>query len=111
MTSRAAAAFDRELSSLFKRRTHWLRTEVRKPKAGKPPSFRPKDISGALNRLLAHTETCLLKGKSIDSMQSLYEHKKQGRSKGWGAEKKRQSFLQWFAANVPHMNCVYIFPD
>lgn len=110
MTSRPAKAFDGELQKLFRRRTDWMRREVSDaPERGRPPKFRKKDVSAAINSLMASIEACLLKGKAIDSMKDLYDHKKQWRNKGWGTDARRKLFLNWFDENVSYSNCVYVF--
>jgi hypothetical protein len=108
MAKRALKNFDRELEKLFKRRTHWLRSKVRKPTVGKPPTFTRKHVKNAIRRLNQLTEACLLRDHAIHNLSDIYDEKRQWRSKGWGLERKRKSFLSWYDKRGIKNNCVYV---
>jgi hypothetical protein len=112
MAKRALQRFDDELEKLFIRRTHWVRGQVRKPKQGKPPTFARGHVDKAVNNLNKLTEACLLRDHAVQRLADIYDEKRQWhvvRSKGWGVENKRKSFIEWYERNKIGRNCVYVF--
>lgn len=112
MAKWAAHAFDRKLAALFKDRTHWLRSQVRKPRPGKAPSFNKKKVERGIKKLQDLTTECLLHSHAVKGLGKLYDVKKQWRvtaNKGWGVDGKRKAFVQWFEKHIPYENCVYAF--
>lgn len=112
MTTRLQRRFDEELEELFRRRTHWVRSKVREPTVGKPPTFARKHVNAAIKRLNDLTEASLLKEHAVQSLSDIYDEKRQWhvtRSKGWRAERKGRAFLEWYDERGLSTNCVYVF--
>lgn len=111
MTKKNVVEFDAQLHKLFSDRTHWLRTQVRKPKPGKAPGFNKKKVEASISKLQVLATKCLLHSHAVDGLRNLYDTKKQWhvKGKGWGSEKKRITFMDWFEKTIPYKNCVYVF--
>lgn len=112
MAKHVAAKFDRLLHKLFNDRTHWLKAQVRKPNPGKPPTFDKNKVEKAIRHLQSLAEEAQLHARAIRDVENLYAEKKQWHvttNKGWGIDRKRQAFNEWFDEHVPHDNCVYVF--
>lgn len=109
MTTQLQKEFDEQLRELFERRTHWVRSKIRKPTVGKPPTFSRKNVDAAIDRLDNLVEASLLREHAVVSLSDLYDEKRQWHSKGWGVEKKRKEFLMWYDAKIANNNCVYVF--
>lgn len=107
MTTQLQKRFDRKLKDLFDRRTHWIRSQMRKPTVGKPPTFSRKHVDEAIEYLTGLVEASLV--KEYVSWGEIFDGKRQWHSKGWGAEKKRKQFLNWYDKEVDNDNCVYVF--
>lgn len=111
MASRAATEFDRKLQKLFRERTHWLRSLVRKPGTGRAPIFSKKKVDASIRKLQASATACLLRQHAIKDFRRMYDLKKQWhvKNKGWGNDEKRKNFKNWYEAQIPHDNCIYVF--
>jgi hypothetical protein len=94
MASSSERKFDSVLLSLFKDRTHDLRSKVRA--TPRPvPKFTRRRILKAIHELQALAEDVLLKTKRSKEILCSYDHKKQWhpkRGKGFGRPAKRASF-------------------
>src|SRR5262245_32054130 len=112
MPTRLQREFDAQLSDLFKRRTDWVRRQIRRPKQGQPPHFNRRHVDKAISNLNELVERSLIKEHAVQTLSDIYDEKLQWhviRSKGWGAEKKRRSFLEWYERKGISRNCVYVF--
>jgi hypothetical protein len=109
MAKRAAIQFDRSLHKLFAARTHKLWALVRKPKPGKAPDFNKKKVEKSIERLRVLATKCLLRPHAIDGLNQLYDLKRQWHVKGFGNDRKRKLFADWFGKTIPYQNCVYVF--
>lgn len=112
VTTQLQRRFDEELEELFRRRTHWIRSKVRKPTVGQPPRFARKHVNEAIRRLNNITEASLLREHAVQSLSDIYDDRRQWhvtRNKGWGPERKRKAFLKWYENRELSKNCVYVF--
>lgn len=112
MVNKEFKNFEAKLHDLFGRRTHWLRTQVKKPAGGRPPKFNRKEIDSAIEKLKEISTKCLLQTNIMADFKNHYETKKQWHitsKKGWGAENKKKKFNSWFEKNIESDGLVYIF--
>jgi hypothetical protein len=109
--SRAANKFDRELTKLFRKRTHGLRAYMW-PISGTAPTLARKNVSSAINRLRNIAEDDYLKSRYARRLLSEYDYKRQWHSKkgkGFGRAAKKRSFKRWYDKKITTKNCVYAF--
>ena len=103
--------YNQKLNELFADRTHWLRTVVKKIQ-GRPPKSTNSKINRAINHLQDIAEEILVRkvsNKEFDKTVSQRKRWHVTKSKGWGRDKKKESFNSWFADNIHYENYVYVF--
>jgi hypothetical protein len=107
-----AKAFDRELKSLFERRTAWLHRALGKKQPGRPHEFTKKKVGPKLYGLGEIAAQILVRrrarkdfNRSVDRLRQW--HVKRG--KGHGVRAKKESFREWYDKKIGHRNCVYVF--
>ena len=109
--SRAAKEFDRELNTLFRKRTHGLRAYMW-PISGTAPHLSRKDIGSTIRRLRKIAESDYLKSRYSRRLLSEHGYKRQWHSKkgkGFGRDAKKRSFKRWYEKKITTKNCVYAF--
>lgn len=109
--SQAANQFGRELSELFRKRTHGLRTFMW-PISGTAPKLTRKKLSASIERLRNIAEQDYLKSYDARRLLGNYDYKKQWRAKkgkGFGRAAKIRSFKNWYEKHITTKNCVYAF--
>jgi hypothetical protein len=88
--------FERELSRLFRQRTHWLRSELGDKGAGKPPKFGRNKVNRGIARLQLIASAALAYKLAKAEFENHVSHRKNYQIKGWGPRDKRQQFETWF---------------
>lgn len=104
--------FERELTSLFKQRTHWLRAELGDKAAGKPPKFGRKKVDDGIRRLQLIASAALANKLAKAEFEEHIASRKSHRIKGWGPTEKKARFESWFQAYFGHRKgVIYSFWD
>ncbi len=113
-------SFERELNKLFLRRTHWLRGELGKQGAGKPPDFRRKTVNNGIHKLQEIASNALARKLAKVEFNCHIASRRNYQIKGWGAKGKKQKFEKWFSVTFPktkgliyafwgsHHKCIYV---
>jgi hypothetical protein len=92
-------AFDHELNSLFRHRTHWLRQELGTKKTGKPPRFSRKKVDAGIRKLQTIASKALAHKMAKSEFVEHVASRKNYYVKGRGPNDKKKKFEKWFAAN------------
>jgi len=87
--------FGRELDRLFHRRTHWLRRELGKTSAGRPPQFRRQDVNRAIINLQKIASHSLANKLAKTEFSERVKLRKGYRIKGRGPKEKKSLFVPW----------------
>lgn len=92
-------SFERELDSLFRQRTHWLRRKLGAKGAGKPPEFGRGKIDAGITKLQAIASDGLARKLAKAEFDEHVAAQKNYRIKGRGPEDKKAEFEKWFATH------------
>jgi len=92
-------AFERELNSLFRRRTHWLRQELGRKGAGKPPQFSRTTVNKAIRNLQLIASDALADKLAKVEFETHVNWRKNYHVAGRGVAEKRRRFETWFNKN------------
>lgn len=113
-------SFERELNSLFRRRTDWLRRKLGNSKAGKPPGFGRKRVNAGIRRLQAVASNALAHKLAKSEFNEHVASRRNYHVKGRGPDDKKARFEKWFRANFGkarglvyafwgnHAKCIYV---
>jgi len=103
--------FNRELDSLFKKRTDWLRHEIGKPRKGKPPVFNRKRRERTIKSLVEIVSKAQIKDYVRKEFQQRVE-----KSARWYPKKnaisrdeKKREFRKWYERKFKKSSCIYLF--
>jgi hypothetical protein len=80
--------FERKLDALFRRRTHWLRSELGAKGAGKPPQFARKNVNKGIAQLQGIASDAL----AHKLARAEFEEHSIARIKGGGPKDKKRRF-------------------
>lgn len=111
MSSRTERKFDQTLTSILRKRMHWVKHFVW-PHRGKPPHLTKTTIEHGISELQDLAKATLLKVKPSKVIFSNYDYKKQWhtkRGKPFRILAKRTAFTEWYQDKITVKNCVYIF--
>lgn len=92
-------SFERELNSLFRQRTHWLRQELGSSGAGKPPEFSRKKVDAGISKLQTIASNALAKQLAKSEFDKHVASPKNHHIKGHGPDNKKEKFEKWFTAH------------
>jgi hypothetical protein len=113
-------AFERELDKLFRRRTHWLRSELGSKRTGKPPKFSRKDVGKGIRTLQEIASDALARRLAKTEFNDHIKLRKNYQVRGRGPDDKKKQFEKWFAERFPrrkgiiyafwgnHGKCIYV---
>lgn len=105
-------AFERELDSLFRRRTHWLRQELGQRGAGKPPQFSRRTVNDSIERLQLIASDALTTQLAKAEFETQVNLRKNYHVVGRGVAEKKCRFEAWFRQNFPKTRgLIYAFWD
>src|SRR5271166_387147 len=90
-------AFNGVLDSLFRQRTHWLRKELGKTGAGKPPSFGRKKVSAGIRKLQDIASDALTHRLAKSEFDQHVPAPTNYQVGGRGAKEKKARFEEWFS--------------
>jgi hypothetical protein len=107
-----AGDFRRVLDRLFEKRTHDIRYVLDGRPLGAAPKFNRTIVDDAINELQTlvsdHFAQDLARQKFESSVRSRKSwHPKRG--KGWGREKKKTAFKEWYDEHFGTAPCIYVF--
>jgi hypothetical protein len=106
------AKFERELQTLFRWRTCWLRKAIGKHQPGRPRIFNRVRVRPKLWDLGELAAEILVRKRGRHQFHQMVDRKRQWhvkRGKGFGIDAKRENFKQWYETHVGNRNCVYVF--
>lgn len=112
MAKHAAVEFDHLLNELFRRRTHWIRAEIRSPQRGRPSLLNRHGLTKTIRQLKGLASACIAEEFAWSEFRRLAGKRRQWRvtkSKGWGRETKKKNFNLWFDKTITFQNCIYVF--
>jgi hypothetical protein len=90
-------SFEKELDKLFRQRTHWLRKELGRSTAGKPPVFNRKTVNKGIQKLQNIASDALVRWLAKTEFNKHIAHRKNYTIRGRGPADKRGHFEGWFA--------------
>jgi len=103
-------SFERELDKMFRQRTHWLRSELGKKKAGQPPVFGRKKVDKAIDKLQRIASDALAQKTAKSEFYKHVAFRKNRRVFGRGVDEKKREFEKWFSATFrKSIGVVYSF--
>lgn len=106
----SAIQYRKIIDDLFRRRTDWLLKHVLgKPSPGAPRKFSKREVDRAIGDLQEIASASLATKLAKTEFAKSVEKKKSWQVKGWGFEKKKQLFREWFEKHIPYDKCVYVF--
>jgi hypothetical protein len=104
--------FERELDNLFVRRTHWLRQELGRKGAGKPPQFSRRTVNDAIANLQLIASDALANKLAKHEFETHVTSKKNYHVAGRGVAEKKKRFERWFKKNFSKTTgLIYAFWD
>lgn len=89
-------SFERELNSLFRQRTHWLRRRLGTKGAGKPPDFSRKKVSDGIRKLQTIASNSLAHKLAKSEFNEHVASRKNYHIKGRGHDDRKKQFERWF---------------
>src|SRR5947207_5250489 len=92
-------SFERELDDLFVRRTHWLRQELGRKGAGKPPQFSRRTVNDAIANLQVIASDALADKLAKEEFENHVTWKKNYQIAGRGVAEKKKRFERSFNKN------------
>jgi len=105
-------SFERELDKLFVRRTHWLRQELGRKGAGKPPQFSRRTVNDAIANLQLIASDALADKLAKDEFEAHVSWKKNYHVAGRGVADKKKRFERWLKKNFSKTRgLIYAFWD
>jgi hypothetical protein len=105
-------SFERELDKLFSRRTHWLRQELGRKGAGKPPEFSRTTVNNAIANLQLIASDALADKLAKVEFETHVNWKRNYHVVGRGVARKKRGFEAWFKDNFSNTRgLIYAFWD
>ena len=107
-----AKDFERELAKLIKRRTHWLRGVLVKPRPGAAPTLSKAHVDRAIRRMQSIASDALAPKLARREFEAAVDFRKSWHpklGKGWGRSAKRRRFREWFEKKVRPGPTIYVF--
>ena len=102
--------FINELDKLFHARTHWLRSQIRRQKPGKPPSFDGKHLHTSIIQLQKLASQMFVSKLAKSEFKEHAGKKKAWHIKGYGQENQKHNFDRWFKNNfIFSQPCIYFY--
>ena len=102
--------FERELDSLFRKRTEWLRRELGARRVGKPPEFSRKRVNTGIEKLQKIASDALAHKLAKSEFNEHVTSRRNYHVRGRGYEEKKETFDKWFAANFKKIKgLIYAF--
>jgi hypothetical protein len=113
-------SFERELNTLFRQRTDWLRRKLGSSRAGKPPEFSRKKVDAGILKLQAIASDALAHKLAKSEFNEHVASRKNYHVKGRGPDDKKAKFENWFGARFGktkgliyafwgnHRKCIYV---
>lgn len=105
-------AFENALDALFVQRTHWLRQELGRKGARKPPQFRRQTVNDAIAKLQLIASDALTDKLAKTEFETHVHYRKNYHIAGRGVAEKKRRFEEWFRENFPKTRgLLYAFWD
>jgi hypothetical protein len=102
--------FGRKLDALFRRRTHWLRSQLGAKGAGKPPQFGRKNVNWGIRELQSTASDALARKLAKAEFEQHVLDRKNYHIKGRGPKDKKKQFENWFGRHfLKRKGLVYAF--
>ena len=92
--------FERELNSLFRQRTDWLRRKLGTRGVGKPPEFSRRKVNVGIEKLQKIASDALAHRLAKSEFNEHVASQRNYHVKGLGCEDKRDEFEKWFTAKL-----------
>lgn len=104
------AEFNRILDKMYKKRTHWLRTALSRPKPGRPPSFNGRYRRRKIRELQNIASQSQAKRLAKKEFKRFQARKKTWHVAGQGLTGKKRDFRAWVRRSIrPRRAKVYVF--
>lgn len=107
-----SAQFKKRLGKIFDRRTAWLCSIFAKRKPGRPQTISRSNVDDAINALQELASAGLADAYARKEFEQSVKGKKSWhvkRGKGWGLNKKKPAFNDWYESVFGKASCVYVF--
>ncbi len=113
-------AFERKLDDLFRQRTHWLRAQLGKKGAGKPPEFGRMKVTKAIRQLQLIASDALAHKLAKTEFEKYVISPRNYHVKGHGPYDKKHKFEDWYRRKIrkpkavvyafwgKKKNCIYV---
>lgn len=103
-------SFERELNSLFRQRTDWLRRKLGTSGAGKPPEFSRRKVGAGIRTLQTIASDSLAHKLAKSEFNEHVASRKSYFVKGRGHDDKKEKFEKWFTTCFrKRKGLIYVF--
>ena len=107
-----AAQFNRELDTLFHKRSYWLRHLLRGPRPGRPPRLKRHDIQRSIAKLQDIADEAFAPALARKEFERSVRKEKSWhvkRGKGHRYEQRQRAFQNWYDTHIESPSCIYVF--
>jgi hypothetical protein len=102
--------FVKTLDELFRRRTHWLRSELGLVKPGQPPKFGRKKVDDTISKLQEIASNAFARKLAKTEFEKHTPKRKLWHINGHGRDDKKTRFNNWYKKiGISTKGCVYVF--
>ena len=107
-----AAQFNRELDTLFRKRSHWLGHVLGGPQPGPPPRLKRRHLQHSIAKLQDIAGEALAPALARKEFErSVWKRKSWHvkRGKGRRFDQRQRRFEDWYDMHIESQSCVYVF--